>query len=75
MYKISLCVCEGCYSMMEVELADVWKLQDHYPQGIVWEYDVDMPFKLQAWAAKFIELTCLGLARERAQMQKTSLKK
>jgi len=48
---------------MDVYLTDVGKawLQDHYPQGIVWEYDVDKPFRLHAWAAEFIELTYLGI--------------
>jgi len=48
---------------VDVELTDVGKawLQDHYSQGIVWEYDVDKPFKLQGWAAEFMELTCLGI--------------
>ena len=48
---------------MEVVLTDVGKrwLQNHYLQGIVWEYNVDKPFKLHAWAAEFIELTCLGI--------------
>ncbi len=48
---------------MDVYRTDVGKrwLQDHYPQGIVWEYDVDKPFRLHAWAAEFIELTYLGI--------------
>ena len=48
---------------MDVYLTDVGEawLQEHYPQGIVWEYDVDKPFKLQGWAAEFIELTYLGV--------------
>ncbi len=48
---------------MDVELTDVGKawLQDHYPQGIVWEYDIDKPFRLHGWAAEFIELTYLGI--------------
>ena len=49
--------------MTEVELTETIRkwLQKHYPQGVVWEYDVDKPFKLQGWAAEFIELTCLGI--------------
>ena len=45
-------------AMMDVYLTDVGKrwLQGHYPQGIVWEYDVDKPFRLQAWAAEFVEI-------------------
>ncbi len=41
---------------MEVELTDVRRrwLQDHHPQGIVWDYDVDKPLRTQGWAAKFI---------------------
>ena len=35
--------------------------QEHYPQGIIWEYDVDKPFKLLSWASEFIELTYLGI--------------
>jgi len=48
---------------MEVYLTDAGKawLQEHHLQGIVWEYDVDKPFKLHGWAAEFIELTCLGI--------------
>jgi len=62
--KIADCArSKGWEVVMEVELTDVGKawLQEHYPQGIVWEYDVDKPFKLQGWAAEFIELTCLGI--------------
>jgi len=49
--------------MMEVELTDAGKtwVQEHYPQGIVWEYDVDKPFKLLSLASEFIELTYLGI--------------
>ena len=49
--------------MMEVELTEVGKrgVQEHYPQGIVWEYDVDKPFKLHIWASEFIEITYLGI--------------
>jgi len=48
---------------MEVELTDVGKawLQDHHPQGIVWEYAPDKPFKLHSVAAEFVELTYLGI--------------
>jgi len=48
---------------MDVYLTDVGKrwLQDHYSQGIAWEYDVDKPFRLHGWAAEFIELTYLGI--------------
>ena len=48
---------------MEVELTEVGKrrLQEHYPQNIAREYDVDKPFKLHSWANEFIELTCLGI--------------
>ena len=53
--------CGGCKGVVDVELTDVRKrwLQDHHPQGIVWE--IDGPFRLQDWAAEFIELTCLGI--------------
>ena len=49
---------------MEVELIDVGKrwLQYHYPRGIVWEYDVDNPFKLHGWGAEFIDLTYLSIS-------------
>jgi len=49
--------------LVEVELTEAGKtwLQDHHLQGIVWEYDVDKPFRLHAWAAEFIELTCLSI--------------
>ena len=48
---------------MEVELTDAGKnwLQEHHPQGIVWEYDVDKPFKLHSVAAEFVEITYLGI--------------
>jgi len=48
---------------MEVELTDVGKrwLQDHYPQGIVGEYDFDKPLNLLSWASEFIEITCLDI--------------
>ena len=34
--------------MVEVELTEAGKrwILEHYPQGIVWEYDVDKLFKL-----------------------------
>jgi len=38
------------------------EVQEHYSQGIVWEYDVDKPFKLLSWASEFIELTYLGVS-------------
>ena len=43
---------------MEVELTEAGK---RWLQGIVWEYNVDKPFRLYAWAAEFIEFTCLGI--------------
>jgi len=48
---------------MEVYLTDAGKtwIQEHHPQGIVWEYDVDKPFKLLSWASEFIEVTYLGI--------------
>jgi len=49
--------------LVDVELTEAGKtwVQKHYPQGIVWEYDVDKPFKLLSWASEFIELTYLGI--------------
>ncbi len=49
--------------LVEVELTEVGKRwpQELHPQGIVWEYDVDKPFKLLSWASEFIELTYLGI--------------
>ena len=49
--------------MVEVKLTEVGKtwVQEHYPQGIVWEYDVDKPFKLHSVATEFVELTYLGI--------------
>ena len=49
--------------MVEVYLTDIGKnrLQEHYPQGIVWEYDPDKPFKLHSMAAEFVVLTYLGI--------------
>ena len=54
---------EETRGMREVELTEAGKawILKHYPQGIVWEYDPDKPFKLHSWASKFIELTCLGI--------------
>jgi len=48
---------------MEVYLTEAGKIwiKDHYPQGIVWEYNPDKPFKLHSVAAEFIELTYLGI--------------
>lgn len=49
--------------MMEVYLTDVGKtgIQEHHPQGIVWEYDVDKPFKLLNMTDKYWEVTYLGI--------------
>ncbi len=49
--------------MTEVELTEAGKncLQVLHPQGIVWEYDPDKPFKLHSMAAEFAELTYLGI--------------
>ncbi len=49
--------------MTEVELTDVRKrwVQEHYPRGVVWEYDPDKPFKLHSMAVKFAELTYHGI--------------
>jgi len=48
---------------MEVYLTETGKrwIKEHHPQGIVWEYDPDKPFKLHSVAAEFIELTYLGI--------------
>ena len=48
---------------MDVYLTDVGKrwLQDHYPQGIVWEYDIDKPLKLHSWTDEFVLFTLLGI--------------
>ncbi len=48
---------------MDAELTEASKnwLQEHQPQGIVWEYDPDKPFKLHSMAAEFVELTYLGI--------------
>ena len=50
-------------SDLKVELTDAGKtwIQEHHPQGIVWEYDPDKPFKLHSVAAEFAELTYLGI--------------
>lgn len=50
--------------MIEVELTDAGKkwIQEHYPQGIIREYDPDKPFKLHSVAAEFVELTYLGVS-------------
>ena len=49
--------------MVEMYLTEAGKrwIQEHYPQGIVWEYDPDKPFKLHSMAVEFIELTYLGI--------------
>jgi len=49
--------------LIEVYLTEAGKawIQEHHPQGIVWEYDPDKPFKLHGMAAKFAELTYLGI--------------
>jgi len=49
--------------VMEVYLTDAGKkwIQEHHPQGIVWEYDPDKPFKLHSMAAEYVELTYLGI--------------
>jgi len=48
---------------MEIELTETSKnwIQEHYPQGIVWEYDPAKPFKLHSMAANFVEITYLGI--------------
>ncbi|MBC8458003.1 MAG: hypothetical protein H8D67_08420 [Deltaproteobacteria bacterium] len=48
---------------MEVELTEAGKtwLQEHPPQGIVWEYDPDKTFKLHIVATDFVEPTYLGI--------------
>ena len=48
---------------MDVDLTEAGKnwLQEHHPQGIVWEYDPDKSFKLHGVAADFVELTYLGI--------------
>jgi len=49
--------------MVEFYLTEAGKrwIKDHYPQGIVWEYNPDKPFKLHSVAAEFVELTYLGV--------------
>ena len=49
---------------MVVELTEVGsaRLLEHYPQGIVWEYNPDKPFKLHSVAAEFVELSNLGVS-------------
>ena len=49
--------------MVEVELTEAGKnwIQEPHPQGIVWEYDPDKPFKLHSMDAEFAELTYLGI--------------
>ncbi len=52
---------------MDVVLTDVGKawLQDHYPQGNIWRYDVDKPFKLQqSITIRYVELTYLGIPHQ-----------
>jgi len=48
---------------MEIELTEISKkwLQDHHPQGIVGEYDVNKPLRLHGWTREFIEFTHLGI--------------
>ena len=49
--------------MMEVDLTETGKtwIQEHHPQGIVWEYDPDKPFKLHNMGAEFVELKSRGI--------------
>jgi len=51
------------HGVMEVYLTDAGKawIQEHHPQGIVWEYAPDNPFNLHSVAADFAELTYLGI--------------
>lgn len=39
------------------EVGKKW-FTEHYPQGIVWEYDPDKPFDLRSMGANFVEVTC-----------------
>lgn len=48
---------------LNIELTEAGKtlIQEHYPRGIVYDYDVDKPIKLLSWALKFIEIIYLGI--------------
>ena len=49
--------------MPKLELTEVGKewMVEHYPPGIVWDYDPDKPFKILAVAAEFWEVTQDGI--------------
>lgn len=49
--------------MPELELTDEGKkwMVEHYPPGIVWDYDPDKPFQLLAATAKTFEITQDGI--------------
>ena len=44
----------------KVLLTDVGKkwFTEHYPQGIVYEYDEDKPFNLKSMGADFVDVIC-----------------
>lgn len=46
--------------MVKIALMEAGKkwMVEHYPQGIVWEYNPDGEFTLKGVAAKFVEFTC-----------------
>jgi len=49
-------------SPMLVDLTDVGKkwIEENYPPGIVYEYDVDKPFGLRSLGVDTVELTFTG---------------
>lgn len=57
-------VLEGHDRLGDVELTEAGKawVQEHYPKGIVWDLNLDKPFKLHRVAAEFVELSSLGVS-------------
>ena len=49
---------------MEIELTEISKrwFPEYHLQGIVWELNLDKPFKLHRVAAEFVELNNLGVS-------------
>ena len=54
---------EGYDRAGKVELTEVGKtwIQKHYPKGIVWDLNLEEPFKLHSVAAEFVELTYMSI--------------
>ncbi len=55
---------EGYDRVGEIELTEAGKtwIQNNYPQGIVWNLNLEEPFKIHRVAAEFMELSNLGVS-------------